>query len=63
MFRPGGEAPDIVRAAVARGVPAVWLQAGITSPEARALAEEAGIDYVEDACMAVVAAVEDLHAD
>jgi predicted CoA-binding protein len=63
VFRPSEEAADVVRAAVARGIPAVWLQAGIASDEARAVAEEAGIDYVEDTCMAVVAAVEDLRVE
>ena len=62
VFRPADEAPDIVRAAIARGIGAVWLQAGISSPEARALAEEAGIDYVESTCMKVVAVRHDLHA-
>lgn len=51
VFRPAEEAPDIVRQAVAAGARAVWLQLGITSPEARRIAEEAGLDYVEDACM------------
>ena len=63
VFRPGPEAADIVRAVVERGIPAVWLQAGITSDEARVVAQQAGIDYVEDTCMAVVAAVEDLRVE
>ena len=55
VFRPAEEAPGVVRAAAARGVPAVWLQQGITSAQARALAEDAGMDYVEDRCIGVVA--------
>jgi predicted CoA-binding protein len=51
VFRPAEEAPDIARQAVAAGAKALWLQLGITSPEARRIAEEAGLDYVEDACM------------
>lgn len=43
-----------VREAVAVGARAVWLQLGIVSPEARAIAEDAGMPYVEDACTAVV---------
>ena len=39
------------------GAPAVWLQLGIVSPQARQIAEEAGIDYVEDRCLAVERAV------
>lgn len=42
------------REAVAAGAKAVWLQLGIVSPEARAVAEAAGIGYVENACTAVV---------
>lgn len=53
VFRPADEAPDVVRAAIAAGARAVWLQLGITSPEARALAEEAGLVYVEDRCIGV----------
>ncbi len=53
VFRPAEEAPGIVRAAIAAGARAVWLQLGLRSEEARRLAEEAGIDYVEDHCMGV----------
>ena len=38
---------------MAIGAPAVWLQLGIVSAEARRIAEEAGIDYVEDRCLIV----------
>ena len=53
VFRPADEAPDIARQAVAIGAGALWLQLGLTSAEARAIAEGAGLDYVEDHCMAV----------
>lgn len=53
VFRPAEEAPDVVRQAIAVGAKAVWLQKGVVSAEARALAEEAGIGYVEDLCMGV----------
>jgi uncharacterized protein len=33
---------------------ALWLQLGLTSPEARKLATDAGLDYVENACTAIV---------
>ena len=42
------------REAVEAGANALWLQLGIRSAEARAIAAEAGLDYVEDACTAVV---------
>ncbi|MGI5145787.1 CoA-binding protein [Plantactinospora sp. CA-294935] len=53
VFRPAEDAVEVVREAVAIGAPAVWLQLGIVSSEARRIAEEAGIDYVEDRCLAV----------
>jgi predicted CoA-binding protein len=36
------------------GAGALWLQLGIRSDEARRIATDAGLDYVEDACTAVV---------
>ena len=42
------------REAVEAGAKAVWLQLGIVSPQARAIAEGAGLAYVENACTAVV---------
>jgi len=51
VFRPAVEAPDIARQAVAIGARALWLQLGIVSDQARAIAEAAGLDYVEDLCM------------
>jgi predicted CoA-binding protein len=53
IFRPAADAVDIVRQAVAIKAPAVWLQSGIVSAEAREIATEAGLDYVEDRCLAV----------
>lgn len=60
VFRPAEDAVEVVRAAVAIGAPAVWLQLDIVSPEARRIATEAGIDYVEDRCVAVERAVGNL---
>jgi uncharacterized protein len=53
VFRPSDDTPEVVRSAVRIGAKAVWLQLGITSDEARRIADEAGIDYVEDRCLAV----------
>lgn len=50
VFRPAEEAPDIAREAVEIGADALWLQLGIRSEEARAIAESAGLAYVEDRC-------------
>jgi uncharacterized protein len=57
VFRPSEDATEVVRQAVAAGAPAVWLQSGIVSDEGRRIAAEAGIDYVEDTCIAVERAV------
>ena len=57
IFRPAADALEIVRQAVAIKAPAVWLQTGIVSAEARKIATEAGLDYVEDRCLAVERAV------
>jgi len=62
VFRPSDEAEGIVREAVARGIGAVWLQKGIASPAAKAVAESAGVTYVEDTCMGVVVRANDLTA-
>jgi uncharacterized protein len=53
VFRPARDAVEVVRQAVAIKAPAVWLQTGIVSAEARQIATEAGLDYVEDRCLAV----------
>lgn len=53
-FRRPEHAPEIAREAVAIGAGALWLQTGIVSAEARRIAEEAGLDYVEDTCAGVV---------
>jgi len=54
VFRRAEFCADVARDAVAVGAPALWLQLGIRSAEARRIAEAAGIDYVEDACTAIV---------
>ena len=53
VFRPSGQTPDIARQAVAAGATAVWLQLGIASAETRAIAEDAGLLYVEDRCLII----------
>jgi predicted CoA-binding protein len=60
IFRPAADAVDVVRQAVAIKAPAVWLQSGIVSAEARQIATAAGIDYVEDRCLAVERAIANL---
>jgi predicted CoA-binding protein len=57
VFRRPEFCPGHAREAVAAGAGALWLQLGIVSPEARAIAEAGGLDYVENACTAVVHSV------
>jgi predicted CoA-binding protein len=54
VFRRSELCPGHAREAVAAGAKALWLQLGIVSAEARRVAESAGLDYVENACTAVV---------
>lgn len=53
VFRPSEEAPRVAERAVAAGAAGLWLQLGIAHPEARRVAEEAGLLYVEDRCIMV----------
>jgi predicted CoA-binding protein len=53
VFRPAEQAPDIARQAVAAGATALWLQLHIASEEARRIAEDGGLLYVEDRCLIV----------
>ena len=57
VFRPAPDTPEVARQAAAIGAKALWLQLDIRSDEARRIAEEAGMDYVEDECTAVVASL------
>jgi uncharacterized protein len=54
VFRRPEFCPDVAEQAVAAVAKALWLQLGIVSAEARAIAERAGLDYVEDECTAIV---------
>jgi uncharacterized protein len=53
VFRPSAETADVARQAIAVGATALWLQLGIRSEEARAIAEAAGMLYVEDRCLII----------
>jgi uncharacterized protein len=53
VFRPSQQTPDVARAAARIGATALWLQLGIASDQSRRIAEEGGLDYVEDLCLAV----------
>ena len=53
VFRRSEFCADVTREAIAAGAKGVWLQSGIRNDAARALAEEAGIDFVQDRCLKV----------
>ncbi len=53
VFRPAAEAPAIAQAAADAGAKVLWLQLGISSADARAIAADAGLAYVEDRCINV----------
>lgn len=53
VFRREQHLPGVAREAAAIGAPALWNQLGLRSAEARAIAAEAGMTYVEDRCLKV----------
>jgi uncharacterized protein len=54
VFRREEAAPEHAREAVEAGAKAFWLQLRLHSPDARAICQAAGLDYVEDECTAIV---------
>jgi predicted CoA-binding protein len=54
VFRRPEFCAEHAREAVEAGAKSLWLQLGIRSPEARRIAQEAGLAYVEDACTAAL---------
>jgi uncharacterized protein len=53
VFRRPEHCADVVRQAIAVGAKGVWLQQGVRNAEAQRLAQEAGIDFVQDRCLKV----------
>ena len=51
VFRPASETPEIAREAVEIGADVLWLQEGISSDEAAAIARDGGLEVVMDTCM------------
>jgi uncharacterized protein len=51
VFLPPDKTPEIAEDAVRAGAKTLWLQEGITNEEARQIAEEGGLAYIEDRCM------------
>lgn len=58
IFRPAEEAEAIVKEAIERrkekgDIKLIWLQLGLSNEKAKQLAEENGIEYIEDKCIYV----------
>jgi uncharacterized protein len=53
VFRRAEHTPGVAKAAVAIGAGAVWLQLGISNPEAAAIVTGAGLPYVENRCIKI----------
>ena len=56
VFRPSGQALDVVKEAIERknqkgDIKVIWLQESIINNEAKKLAEDNGIEFVQDRCM------------
>ena len=51
VFRRSDATPTVAREAAEVGAKALWLQEGVVSAEARQIAREAGMDYVENLCI------------
>ncbi len=51
VFRPGEEALEIMKQAVAKGAKVVWLQEGIVNDDASKYAKDNGVEFVQDRCI------------
>lgn len=57
VFRPPEDVPEIAEAGAAIGAKVLWLQMGMISDEARQIAADHGLIFVEDICMAATHAL------
>lgn len=53
VFRRSEQCAGVAEEAVRVRARGIWLQAGIRNEEARRIAEEAGVDFVQDRCMMI----------
>lgn len=53
LFQRSQTAPGYARQAVAIGARVLWLQLGVTSVQARRIAEDANLGFVEDKCLKI----------
>ena len=54
VFRRSDAVPAIVAEAIERGAPTLWLQLGVTHPDAEERARRAGLTVVSNRCIKVV---------
>ena len=52
-FRKSEEIDAIADEAIAIGARVLWMQLGVTNPQARRKAEAAGLEVVEDRCVKI----------
>ena len=52
-FRKSAEIPSLADDAIAIGAKVLWMQLGVANPAARAKAEAAGLEVVEDRCVKI----------
>jgi predicted CoA-binding protein len=52
-FRKSSEIPALAEEAIAIGAKVLWMQLGVENAEARARAEAAGLEVVENRCMKI----------
>jgi len=52
-FRKSSEIPAIAEEAIAIGAKVLWMQLGVENAQARARAEEAGLEVVENRCVKI----------
>jgi predicted CoA-binding protein len=53
VFRRPADVPPIAESAVRIGATTLWLQLGITSPDAGTIAGLSGLTFIEDRCMKI----------
>jgi uncharacterized protein len=51
VFRRSSAVPGVAREAASVGAECLWLQEGVRSEEAREIAQEAGMTFIQDRCI------------
>ena len=51
VFRPSKETPDFAKEAIKIGSKVLWLQYGIQNEDAKKIAEDAEVQYIENKCI------------